>query len=135
MKTILVVEDNAIDAALIRRAFDAVPSCRAIVCRNLGEARAYLLGAGIYEDRVEYPFPNAVICDFRLGGESGNEFLIWLKSDPRSESLPVVILSGSVAPKDLIEAKKSGAVDVLLKPFRFDDLKTLVADVAQKHCC
>src|SRR5258706_1396640 len=133
-KTFLVIEDSAEDAALIRLAFATVKSCRAFVCRNLSEARAYVHGAGMYADRERYPFPNAVICDLRLGGESGVEFVAWLKSTPNFMSLPIIILSSSPTPKDLIAAKSLGAVDVLQKPARFEDLRAMLADMAGKLC-
>ena len=132
-KTFLVVEDNADDALLIRRAFNTLDSCRAFVCRNISEAKAYVQGAGMYRDREKFPFPNGVICDLRLGEESGTQFLAWLKGVPEFEKLPVFILSGA-PPKDLISAKTLGAIDVLTKPARFEDLQTMLNDMAAKLC-
>src|SRR5688500_15357999 len=112
----LVIEDNADDAALIRRAFHALQSCRAFVCRNLSEGRAYIQGAGMYQDRRKFPFPNAVICDLRLGGESGVEFVAWLKGMPEFCNIPIIVLTSSTSDQELIAAKERGAADVLSKP-------------------
>jgi two-component system response regulator len=127
-----VIEDNADDAELIRRAFRAVESCRALVCRNLSEGRAYIQGAGMNRDRREYPFPNAVICDLRLGGESGVEFVAWLKSIPEYCKVPIIVLSSSASDKELIGAKNSGASDVLRKPARFEESQALLTDLTRK---
>jgi CheY-like chemotaxis protein len=131
-KTFLVIEDNADDATLIRRAFDTVESCNAFVCRNISEARAYIQGAGMYKDRGQFTFPNGVICDLRLGEESGTQFLTWLKGTEFSK-LPVFILSGAT-PKELAAARSFGAVAVLRKPGKFEELQSMLNDLAGKLC-
>jgi CheY-like chemotaxis protein len=132
-KAFLVIEDSADDAVLIRRAFDSIEGCHAVICRNISEAKAYVQGAGMYQDRTEFPFPNAVICDLWLGGESGNEFLQWLKRT-NFRALPVYVLSGCNSPKDFLAAKKLGAVDILKKPADLGDLQRMLTDVASKLC-
>jgi CheY-like chemotaxis protein len=130
----LVIEDNADDAALIRRAFSSVESCQAFICRNISEAKAYIQGAGMYKDRDKYPFPNGVICDLHLSGESGMDFVTWLKLSSEYRDMPVTILTGSEAAKDFLVARRLGSVDILTKPSRFEDLKTMLADLAAKLC-
>src|SRR5947207_7024957 len=78
-KTFLVLEDDANDAFLIRRAFTNA-ACRTFVCRNTSEARAYLVGARTYADRERFPFPDIFVTDLRLDEESGVSFLTWLRS-------------------------------------------------------
>jgi hypothetical protein len=75
LSTFLIIEDNAQNAILVGRVFQELGTSAAFVCRNNSEAKAYLRGAGMYADRNEFPFPNAVICDLRCGEESGIEFL------------------------------------------------------------
>jgi DNA-binding response OmpR family regulator len=133
-KTFLVIEDNPADAALIRQAFDALAACKAFVCRNLSEAKAYLHGSGMYSDRTKYPFPNAVICDLNLCGESGVEFAAWLKSSSNFEKMPIVILTGSSSEDDITAARRRGAISVLRKPARFEELRAMLADTASKLC-
>ena len=133
-KTFLVVEDSADDAALIRRAFETVESCQAFICRNISEAKAYIQGAGMYRDRKQFPFPNGVICDFRLGDEVGTQFLIWLKTNSDFPDLPFFILSGEASAKEMVHATNLGAADVLKKPARFEDLQLMLNDLAGKLC-
>jgi CheY-like chemotaxis protein len=133
-KSFLVIEDNADDATLIRRAFESLESCRAFVCRNLSEAKAYLRGSGMYANRSIHPFPNAVICDLNLGGESGVEFVDWLMCSVDFKTMPVVILTGSTCEADLAAAKNRGAVSVLKKPARFEELRPMLKDLAGKLC-
>jgi CheY-like chemotaxis protein len=133
-KTFLVIEDDANDAALIRRAFDALESCTAFVCRNLSEAKAYLHGSGMYADRARHPFPNAVICDLNVDGESGLEFVAWLESSSDFHKMPVVILTGSTSERDISAARRGGVISVLRKPARFEDLRLMLTDTASKLC-
>src|SRR5438045_1260493 len=68
-KTFLILEDDANDALLIRRAFTN-SACWAFVCRNTSEARAYLQGAGMYADRSRFPFPDMYVTNLRSGDET-----------------------------------------------------------------
>ena len=134
MKNFLVIEDNGDDALLIQRAFSFTPSCQAIVCRNLAEAKAYLQGAGAYSDRQRYPLPNAVISDMHLGLDSAVDFLRWIKASEEFRFMPVIVLSGTASTRECALAKDLGALEVLRKPSRYEDLKAMVQDVVSKLC-
>ena len=112
---VLVLEDDANDAILIRRAFTG-HSCRAFICRNTSEARAYFLGSGMYADRDLYPFPDIFVTDLRLGEESGVQFLAWVRAFDAARELPVIVLSGAPSPSDVSAVRNLGATRVLIKP-------------------
>ena len=112
---VLVLEDDADDATLIRRAFTG-DTCRAFICRNTSEARAYFLGSGMYSDRRLYPFPELFVTDLRLGEESGIQFLAWVRAFDPAKDVPVIILSGAATPSDILAAQTLGATRVLIKP-------------------
>src|SRR5207253_719743 len=114
-KTFLVLEDDPDDAILIRRAFTN-SACRAFVCRNTSEARAYLLGAGMYGDRDRFPFPEMFVTDLRLGDESGVKFLAWLRSQEALKNLPVIVVSGAATPQDTHILKQLRVNRILSKP-------------------
>lgn len=107
---------------------------RPIVCRNLSEAKAYLCGAGLYANRRRFPFPNAVICDLHIGYESGVDFLKWVKQREEFRAMPVIILTGTASLAECAMAHELGALEVLRKPSDFDDLQTMLADLAAKLC-
>jgi CheY-like chemotaxis protein len=131
--TFLVLEDDANDALLIRRAFTNA-ACQAFVCRNTSEARAYLVGAGMYADRTRFPPPEVFMTDLRLGDESGLQFLEWLRSKEEFRDLPVLVLSGSVSPKEMAAAKALGVARVWHKPGDAAKLQTMVKEVAEAYC-
>jgi len=80
VRTILIIEENANIANLVRAAFDKLDSCDAFVCRNNSEAKAYLLGAGMYKDRAKYPFPRAIVSDPGVNDNPGLDLLRWIKT-------------------------------------------------------
>jgi DNA-binding response OmpR family regulator len=132
-KTFLVLEDDANDAILIRWAFTN-SACRAFVCRNTSEARAYLLGAGMYADRERFPFPEVFVTDLRLGDESGVEFLAWLRSQDAFKSLPVIVVSGTATPQDIRTLKGMRIDQILSKPSDPVKLEALLLGLAGTLC-
>lgn len=131
--TFLVLEDDANDALLIRRAFTNA-ACHAFVCRNTSEARAYLVGAGMYGERERFPFPDIFMTDLRLGDESGLQFLEWLRNKEELRDLPVIILSGSATQKDIAAAKSLGVLRVWQKPNDPAVLQQMIQKVADEFC-
>jgi FixJ family two-component response regulator len=66
------------------------------------------------------PGPSCIVVDIRLPGQSGLEFQEALAraNDPR----PIVLISAHVDVAMAVRAMKAGAVDVLAKPVREQDL-------------
>jgi DNA-binding response OmpR family regulator len=134
-KTFLILEDDANDAILIRRAFMRA-GCNAFICRNTSEARAYLLGAGMYSERDKFPSPEIFVLDIRLGEESGVDFLAWLRSKNEFRDLTVIVLSGAATPEDVRAVKRLGVSNVLQKPsdpIAFQDLLAIVSRELCRH--
>jgi CheY-like chemotaxis protein len=132
-QTFLVLEDDANDALLIKRAF-ANAGCSAFVCRNTSEARAYLLGSGMYADRHRFPFPEFFVTDIRLGHESGVDFLAWIRARNEWPDLPVIVLSGAATPDELRAVKRMGVTRVLQKPSDTIALQDLLIMLAREFC-
>jgi two-component system, response regulator len=131
-KHFLVIENDADDAFLIRRAFSLIPNCTSFVCRNTSEARAYVLGAGIYSQRDLFPIPHTIICDLRLQDESGVQFIDWhLKSEEQVRA-PLVVLSGSASPAEIAQVATLGVDRILQKPNNFEALRTILSGIAEE---
>lgn len=129
--TFLILEDDPDDALLIRRAFTNSLSW-AFVCRNTSEARAYLLGAGMYADRSKFPAPEIFVTDVRLGEESGVQFLDWMRDQPNLRNIPVIVLTGSATPQEVETARKLGASRILQKPGNPFALEEMLSDLASE---
>jgi CheY-like chemotaxis protein len=131
----LIVENDADDAFLIRRAFQSTPNCgTAFVCRSASEAQDYCRANGMYSDRAKYQKPDAIVSDLHLGKESGVDFMKWLKTQDEFKEIPVMVLTGSASPAEMRAAKESGAVKVLRKPGKLEELKALFQTIATELC-
>ena len=120
---ILLVEDNADDALLLKDAFYEANIINPIlVLENGKKAIAYLKGEGIYADRKQYPLPILILLDLKLPIVSGFEVLRWVRQHPSLKRLPVLILTSSNIPEDINKAYDLGTNSYLVKPVDFDDL-------------
>lgn len=68
-----------------------------------------------------------ILLDMMLPEVDGLGVLAGLAGDPRTQDVPVVIVSARVSVADQIRGLESGAVDYLTKPFSIDRLRSLVS--------
>ena len=114
---ILLVEDNGDDATLIERAIRKANVAAPVHRVEDGEAACnYLLGAGVYADRVKHPLPTVMLLDLKLPKRSGLEVLRWVRSTPALAKLVIVMLTSSKEHRDVEEAYALGVNSYLVKP-------------------
>ncbi len=119
-KTILLVEDNADDEALTRRALKKNNiGNELVVARDGAEALDYLFGAGEYEGRDLAVMPQVILLDLKLPKVDGLEVLRRMRADKRTRLLPVVILTSSKEQQDLVDGYGYGANSYIRKPVDF----------------
>ena len=124
---ILVAEDDAQHALLIRAAFAAAHFANPVVVVDDGDqAVAYLKGEGAYADRERHPRPVLVLLDLHMPGRSGLEVLAWLRAQPNLRQLPVIVLTASEEEANIKHAFDAGAMSYLIKPVGFDALLDVV---------
>jgi DNA-binding response OmpR family regulator len=127
LQTIVLVEDNADDVTLLRRAFQRAAIANPLQVIGNGEAaRHYLAGEGAYANRTQYPLPTLMLLDLKLPRVSGFEVLAWLRSQPGLKRLVTVILTSSPQTADITRAYDLGANSYLVKPGTPHDLVALV---------
>ena len=120
-KTILLVEDNPDDEALTLRAFQKNNILNPVVIARDGvEALDYLFGTGLYAGRDTREQPQVVLLDLKLPKLDGLEVLRRLRSDPRTQLLPVVILTTSNEERDIMSSYELGANSYVRKPVDFE---------------
>ena len=130
-QTVLYVEDNVDDFTLLKLASRKCGTPFALRHASDGEqAIAYLCGTGAYADRDEYPFPDLVLLDLKMPHLDGFGVLTWIRSNPLTKSLPVVVLAGSSFRADVRRALELGANSYAVKPARFEELQTLIDQIA-----
>lgn len=121
MKLILLVEDNVDDEALTIRALrNSNIANRVIIAHDGVEAVNILFGG---EDP---PLPELVLLDLNLPKMNGFEVLKRIRSEERTRTLPVVILTTSDEDRDLVEGYKLGANSYVRKPVNFEEFSKAV---------
>lgn len=125
--TILVAEDDPDDRMLIQRALSkGVLANDVRMVEDGEELLAYLRREGTYSDPATSPRPGLILLDLNMPRLSGREALRVIKSDERTRSIPVVILTTSQAETDILESYTTGANAYVTKPVTFDDLVRVV---------
>jgi FixJ family two-component response regulator len=106
---VVVIDDDQ----SVREALQGLFQSVGLITRCFGSVRAYL-------ESDQLGGAGCVVLDIRLPGTSGLEFLETL---PRSDIMQsVVLISAHVDVQMAVRAMKAGAVDVLTKPVREQDL-------------
>ena len=130
-RTVLYVEDDTNDFALLKLASRKCGTPFSLQHAADGDqAIAYLNGADAFADREEYPFPDLVLLDLKLPRLDGFEVLQWIRDNPATTSVPVVVLAGSSFRADIRRALELGANSYAAKPARFEELQVLIDQIA-----
>jgi CheY-like chemotaxis protein len=127
---ILLVEDNDAHTKLILRAFREDRLSNPVYCvRDGEEALDYLFHNGKYTDPAVSPRPDLVLLDLKLPKIDGAEVLRRIKADKNLRSVPVVVLTSSLADQDMAETYALGANSYLSKPIDFEKFHKMVQDL------
>ena len=110
---ILLVEDNTEDMELTLHALRKENLANNIHVARDGEEALEFLQSN--EDSGARP-PRLVLLDLKLPKVSGHQVLRAIKSDPRTRSIPVVVLTSSNQDRDLVECYQSGTNSYIQKP-------------------
>ena len=105
MKTIFVVDDNAINLSIAK---DALKGCYRV--RTLPSAEKMF-------EIMEKSLPDLILLDIEMPDMDGFEALAFLKENTATAKIPVIFLTSMT--DDFIEARgfEMGAVDFIQKPF------------------
>ncbi len=115
---ILLVEDSAGDVRLTKEVLDEASVHNTLqVVQDGVEAMAFLRREGVYADA---PAPDLILLDLNLPRKTGHEVLAEIKQDPALKRIPVVVLTTSVAERDILEAYGLHANCYITKPIDLD---------------
>jgi len=118
---ILIVEDNPQDAELTTRALMKKHlALRIFVVEDGEEALDFVFSRGKYEIRKALKLPKIVFLDLKLPKVSGLEVLKEIKTQPKTKSTPVVMVTSSREEADIRAAYEFGANGYVVKPVEFE---------------
>lgn len=119
-QVILLVEDNDDDAELTIQAFrEARIGNRVVRARDGVEALDYLFARGEHAGK-EVELPAVILLDLKLPRVDGLGVLKTVRSNERTRTLPVVILTSSIEERDRLAAYHHFANSYVQKPVNYD---------------
>ncbi len=120
--TVLVVEDE--------------PAIQELISYNLQQAGHQPMRAGSAEDALNimrHALPDLVLVDWMLPGLSGIELARRIKSDKRTKTVPIIMLTARAAEEDKLTGLETGADDYITKPFSPRELNARVKAVLRRR--
>ncbi len=76
---------------------------------------------------VEHKIPDIILLDIKMPEMNGYEVCKALKSNPKTQDIPILFISALSDASDKVQAFSLGGVDYITKPFQFDEVKARVA--------
>ena len=122
MATILVVEDE--------------PDIQELIAYNVEKAGHIAQRAGSAEQALEMirdALPHLVLIDWMLPGMSGIDLAKWLRSNRRTEGIPLIMVTARGAEQDKLAGLETGADDYMTKPFSPAELNARIKAVLRRR--
>jgi PAS domain S-box-containing protein len=114
--TVLYIEDNPSNMLLVQSALGMRPHIR-VITAGLGQ-----LGIDLAREHV----PDLILLDLHLPDMNGDVVLSQLLADPRTASIPVVMVSADATPRRISELLQGGARAYVTKPLVIKDFLHVV---------
>ena len=117
---VLLVEDNPNDVELTLHVLRENNLANRIhVVRDGAEALEFIFCTGAYAERGIENAPKVVLLDLKLPKVDGLEVLKQIKTDARTRTIPVVVLTSSREERDIVTSYGLGVNSYIVKPVDF----------------
>ncbi len=127
---ILLVEDSINDAELTIREMKKHNLANDLFHVKDGEeALNYIFGKGSFSNRIIEHRPKLVLLDIQMPKVNGIEVLERIKSDERTRTIPVVMLTSSKEDPDIKRCYELGANSYIVKPVNFEAFTTAIKSI------
>lgn len=129
---ILLIEDNPLEVELTLRPIRELEPNRTIeVARDGEEALDFLFARGPFRHRSGALPPRLILLDLKLPKLDGFEVLRAIRTNSRTSTAPVVVLTSSDDARELAQCYQLGANSCVQKPVRSDSLRGVLQAVAR----
>lgn len=127
---ILLVEDNPTDAELTIRALNKYNLGNNLIhLKDGAEAIDFIFARGNYSNGTVKNGLKIILLDLKMPKVDGLEVLKQIKSDERTRSIPVIIMTSSKEEHDILSSYQHGVNSYVVKPVDFDQFAKAVADL------
>lgn len=121
--TILLVEDDKIDALTIKRALKELKILNpVVVCENGLEALNYL-------ENSDIRMPGIILLDLNMPKMNGIEFLEHRSNIKKLKLIPTVVLTTSKSEQDKVESFNLGVAGYMIKPVDYRQFVEVVKTI------
>lgn len=129
-RSILLIEDDANDIELTKRAFERNRLANVfLVARDGAEALEMLFGSSMEAMHADLSELQLILLDLKLPKVSGLEVLRKIRADERTRMIPVVVLTSSDEERDVVESYGLGANSYVRKPIDFEQFVEAVREL------
>jgi two-component system phosphate regulon response regulator PhoB len=122
MPSVLIVEDEASIAELI-----------AVNLRHNGFRPIWAMDSATAERDLEAGLPDLILLDWMLPGESGLVLAKRWRADPRTQAVPIIMLTARGDEADRVAGLDAGADDYIAKPFSTKELLARIRAVLRRR--
>jgi two-component system response regulator len=128
---VLLVEDNMSDAELTIRELKKHHMANNLVhVINGEEALDFVFATGRFQElRVSKINPKLILLDIQMPKVNGMEVLERIKSDAKTKTIPVVILTSSKEHPDIEKCYNLGANSYIVKPVNFENFSEAIKNL------
>jgi len=119
---VLIVEDEPAIAELI-----------SINLRHNGLSPLWVENGELAQREIDTVLPDLILLDWMLPGESGVMLARKWRSDPRTKSVPIIMLTAKVDENDKVKGLDAGADDYITKPFSVSEMLARIRAVLRRR--
>ncbi len=116
-----MIDDNSEDQFLIRRILDEYDFKINFYCIHDGEEFLNIIKK--CDNITKIPMPDIILIDLNMPKVNGKDLLRYLKQSKELKHIPVLILTGSISRKDILDCYNNFASGYIRKSFEYEKLK------------
>ena len=123
ISTILLVEDDQLDAMDIKRSLDKLNVFYKLVVAKNGEEALDIL-KGVHQTKLD-ELPDIILIDINMPRMNGLEFLQILRETPEWKGIKCFVITTSDEKVDRETAKRLGVSGYIVKPFKINNTSSI----------